>query len=72
MLAQFEAGWRPELLARPRELAVEAGMLADVARIDLIVADGVLAADGPAAAEPLAEACVALDRRAAAELPCRR
>ena len=60
LLAQVEAGWRPELLARPRELALEAGMLADVARIDLIVADGVLAADGPAAAEPLAEACVAL------------
>ena len=35
-------------------------MLADVARIDLIVADGVLAAEGPAAAEALAEACVAL------------
>ena len=60
LLAQTEDGWRPELLARPRELALEAGMLADVARIDLIVADNVLAADGPAAAEPLAEACVAL------------
>ena len=35
------------MLARPRELALEAGMLADVARIDLIVADGVLAAEGP-------------------------
>ena len=60
LLAQAEAGWRPELLARLRELALEAGMLADVARIDLIVADGVLAADGPAATEALAEACVAL------------
>ena len=69
LLAQVEAGWRPEMLARPRELALEAGMLADVARIDLIVADGVLAAEGPAAAEPLAEACVALHRRAAAQRP---
>ena len=60
LLAQVEAGWRPEMLARPRELALEAGMLADVARIDLIVADGVLAAEGPAATEALAEACVAL------------
>ena len=60
LLTQTEDGWRPELLARPRELALAAGMLADVARIDLIVADNALAADGPAAAEPLAEACVAL------------
>jgi len=59
LVAHVDAGWRPDMLARPRELALEAGMLADVARIDLIVADNVLAADGPAAAEPLAEACVA-------------
>jgi DNA-binding CsgD family transcriptional regulator/tetratricopeptide (TPR) repeat protein len=60
LLAQFEAGWRPALLAYPRELAVEAGMLADVARIDLILADGILTADGPAAAEPVVTACIAL------------
>ena len=47
LLAHVDAGWRPDMLARPRELALEAGMLADVARIDLIVADGVLAAEGP-------------------------
>ena len=35
-------------------------MLADVARIDLLLADGVWTAEGPAAAAPVAEASVAL------------
>ena len=58
--AQFAGPWRPDLLAAPRELAVEAGMLAEVARIDLLLADGTWTVDGPAAAAPTAEASVAL------------
>jgi DNA-binding NarL/FixJ family response regulator len=42
-------------LARARELAQEAGMLADVAGIDMVQASAACLIDGPAAALPLAE-----------------
>ena len=60
MLDRFDGPWRLDQLAVPRELAVEAGMLAVVARIDLLLADGILTVDGPAAAAPVAEASAAL------------
>ncbi len=60
LLTDFHGSARPDRLAAPRELAVEAGMLAEVARIDLLRADGIWTVDGPAAAAPVAEASVAL------------
>ena len=60
MLGPLEGPWQPTFLAVPRELAVEAGMLAEVARIDFLIADGVWTAEGPAAAAPVAEASLAL------------
>ena len=68
LLAQFD-GLAARFAGAPRELAVEAGMLADVARIDLLPPTH-LAADGPAAAAPLAEASVALAARSGSA-PCR-
>jgi DNA-binding CsgD family transcriptional regulator len=60
LLSQFDGPSRPDALAAPRELAVEAGLLAEVARIDLLRADVIWTIDGPAAAAPVAEASVAL------------
>jgi DNA-binding CsgD family transcriptional regulator/tetratricopeptide (TPR) repeat protein len=60
LLAQFKGPWRPEHLSGVRELAVEAGMLAEVARIDLLLADGIWATEGPVAAEPVAKASAEL------------
>jgi DNA-binding CsgD family transcriptional regulator len=42
------------VLLQARELAIDAGMLAQVAGIDLIVVDGVAVSEGLSAAEPLA------------------
>jgi DNA-binding CsgD family transcriptional regulator len=46
------------MLHRARELALDAGMLAQVASLDIILADVVMLVDGPRAAEPLARQAV--------------
>ena len=60
MLAERVGSGRPELLLAARELAVQAGMLAEVARIDLRRANLAWLVDGPSAAEPLARASAEL------------
>jgi tetratricopeptide (TPR) repeat protein len=60
MLAERMGSARPELLLAPRELAVRAGMLAEVARIDLRRANVAWLVEGPSAAEPLARASAEL------------
>jgi len=60
LLTGWDGPLRPDSLAAPRELAVQAGMLAEVARIDLLRADATWTVDGPAAAAPVAESSVAL------------
>ena len=60
LLAERVGSARPELLLAPRELAMQAGMLAEVARIDLRRANSAWLVDGPSAAEPLARASAEL------------
>jgi DNA-binding CsgD family transcriptional regulator len=55
-LATVELAERPRspALAEARELAVDAGLLADVIWADMLVVDGIFLVDGPRAAEALA------------------
>jgi DNA-binding CsgD family transcriptional regulator/tetratricopeptide (TPR) repeat protein len=63
VLAQRVGPARPGLFDRPRELAVQAGMLGEVARIDLVRAHAVLVVDGLRAAAPPARASAELAGR---------
>ena len=60
LLAERMGSARHELLLAPRELAVKAGMLAEVARIDVRRANLTWLVDGPSAAEPVARASAEL------------